>query len=379
MSFLTFDPHSERIALAHKRLADAYARKPGAEVPVIEPGARGPVPGFASTDGLADFDKMLVNAAAWANGLAAGDNDWPPFVDTFCGVVMIPEAFGCEVVYGSDVAWTKPALAEISGVWKLKPKPLDQSPMIRRLTEWVDLAQRKLGAELPMWTMDIQSPFSVAARVVEPNELLIACITDPKAVHHLCRMVTDYSIEMTAQHIRQMEHPGFPGRNFPSISENIGVCIADDTPLIMLSPAMYREFSLPYNSRIGEAFGGVHVHSCGDYRHNMDNLLDITNIRSVQAHVGPGEFPLPGVPDEDCAINRARKRVTHLIDTNGVARADRFFNKPREHYAEYVLPWLLSGDLAGCILQSCGTGGGVPDADAALRWTREQLKKKNKR
>jgi uroporphyrinogen-III decarboxylase len=325
MSLLTFDPHSQRIELAHRRLA-------------------------------------------------AADNDWLPFIDTMCGVVFDAQAFGCEVVYGEGgVAWTRPATCDISQVWSLKPMKHEEAPLIRRLSEWVDYAQRKFGTEVPMWTMDLQSPFSIAAHIVEPTELLTACITDPKAVHHLCQMVTEFSIEMMRRHLAQLEHPGFPGRNFPSISDSIGICIADDTPLIMLSPEMYREFALPYNSRIGQEFGGVHVHSCGDYRHSLDNVLEITNVRSIQVHAGPGEFPLPESPDEDCPFNRARKRVTCFVDTNSVCRADEYENRPREHYAEYVVPRLRPTRTTGIILQSCGTGEGVPDAEAALRWTRSQL------
>ena len=380
MSLFTFDPKSDRIALAHKRLAAAYARTPGAEVPIVEPGARGPVPGMPAPTGpppakLDDFDRLLYDAVAWANGLAAGDNDWPPMINTICGVVMVAEAFGCEVVYGEgNVAWTRPVTADLSQVWKIKPRKPSESPLIRLLSRWIDFAQRKLGTDVPIWTMDLQSPFSVAAHVVEPTELLMGCITDPKAVHHLCQMVTEFSIEHMRLHLAEMEHPGYPGRNFPSISENIGVCIADDTPLIMLSPDMYREFSLPCNSQIGDAFGGVHVHSCGDYRHNIDNLLRIKNVRSIQTHVGPGEFPLPETPAEDCPFNRARRQVACLVDTNGLARGGTYRDAPIRHYSEYVFP-RLGRDLTGVILQSCGTGNGVPDLDAAIAWTRGRVKK----
>jgi len=376
MSLFTFNPKSDRIALAHKRLADAYRRVPGAEIPIVEPGARAPIPDGIDLEKLDDFDRLLHDAAAWANGLAAGDNDWPPMINTLCGVVFVAEAFGCEIVYSEgNVAWTKPVTMDIADVWKIKPMKVGESPLIRRLSRWIDYAQRKLGTDVPMWTMDLQCPFSVAAHVVEPTELLAGCISDPKAVHHLCQMVTDFSIEHMRQHLAEMEHPAFPGRNFPSISENVGICIADDTPLIMLSPQMYREFSLPYNNQIGEAFGGVHVHSCGDYRHNIDNLLQITNVRSIQAHVGPGEFPLPETASEDCPFNRARRRVACFIDTNGLARG-RYRTDARRHYSDYVLPRVFSGDTTGIILQSCGTGDGVPDTNAALAWTRSEVGKR---
>ncbi len=371
---LNFDPHSERIARAHCKLEAAYKRHPGHEIPVVEPYV---YPNLDTTEeSVADLDRMLEQAVGWANSLAATDNDWPPVILTFCSVVMVPEAFGCEVVFHpGQNPWARHALSDIKQVWRLKPAKMNEVPMIRRQIEWIDYAQRKLGTDIPIWTLDIQSPFSVAAQIVEPDELLAACLTSPREVHHLCQMVTDYSIDMMQKQFEIMEHPGFPGANFPSISENIGICIADDSPLIMLSPEMYREFALPYNCQLGEMFGGIHIHSCGDYRHNLDNLLDITNIRSIQVHAGQGEFPLPETAEEDCPFNRARRKLAFFVDVNDIALGDEYRGRYKEHYTEYVLTRLRAGDLTGCILQSCGCppGANLDDFNAALDWTRQQV------
>ncbi|OPZ26917.1 MAG: methylcobalamin:coenzyme M methyltransferase [Lentisphaerae bacterium ADurb.BinA184] len=366
---LKFDPGAESVLTAHHRLRAAYALERGAPVPVVEPGGYARV--YSTQEMLADLDKMVEHAAAWANALAATGSDWPPMLDTFVGVCMVAEAFGCPVVHtpGAD-PWARPAVGSIGEVWKLKPPRVGESFMVRRLFEFTDRLQRRLGTEVPIWTMDIQSPFSVAAHVVEPTELLTACITAPEAVHHLCRMITDFSIEMTRQHLARMERPGFPGRNFPSIPDDIGICIADDTPLIMLSPDMYAEFALPYNSQIGEAFGGVHVHSCGEYGHNLDNVLRITNVRSIQVHAGVGEFKLPATAAENHPFNRARGRVSILVDANPISRGDAYARRPRDHYTDYVLPRLAGAPLTGIILQSCGPGQGLADLKAALEWTR---------
>jgi len=368
-----FDPNSDRITLARRRLAAAYARRQGADVPIVEPGVRAG-PHYCFRERLDDFDKMLDHAVGWANALAATDNDWPPMIDTYVNVTMVAEAFGCELrCLDESDPWTQPAVSGIAQVWSLKPKPMMEALLIRRTFEWIDFAQRELGADVPIWTMDVQTPLSVAAHVVDGTELLTACVTHPKEVHHLCRMITEFTIELMRRHIAQIEHPGFPGRNFPSISENIGICLADDTPLIMLGPEMYREFAAPYNDRIAEALGGAHIHSCGNYSHNLDNLLAMRSVRSVQLHAGPGEFPLPETPEEDCALNRARRQVTCFVDAGPIARGDEFQGRPVDHYRQYVLPRLTAGDMTGCILQGCGVGQGLDDTDAAIRWTREQL------
>jgi hypothetical protein len=342
---------------------------------------------------------MLEHSVALANDLAVIDNDWPPFVDTFCAVPMVAEAFGCEVAtVDEEVEWTRPAVQDIARVWDLKPMKFSDAPHIRRNAEWIDYAQRKLGPDLPIWTLDIQSPFSVAAQVVELQELMTACVTNPKAVHHLCGMITDFTIEMMEAHLAQMEHPGFPGRNFPTIADRIGLCVSDDTPLVMLSPEMYREFALPYNSRLGEVFGGVHIHSCGNYQRNLDNVLKITNIKSIQCHAGPGEFDLPCHSVDDMPFNRARHQVTYYVDHNDISRGSQYLNRPRDFYREYVLPRLCSSDMTGCILESCGCeqgaglqqfgaparreqaccageqGPGLEELDQALSWTRGKVR-----
>jgi len=125
----------------------------------------------------------------------------------------------------------------------------------------------------------------------------------------------------------------------------------------MLSPEMYREFALPYNCEIGEAFGGVHLHSCGDFSHNIDSLLHITNLRSINFHPGPGEFPLPK------RLRRMRRSTGQ--DTADLlcgllwrrSAGDLYKNRHRDFYAEYVLPRLAQGDMTGCILQSCCSAG----------------------
>jgi hypothetical protein len=368
-----FDPRSDSIRQAETRLRNAYARVPGAEAAVVEPGVAVPLPPFTEEQCLKDFDKMLAKSVAWANGLAATGSDWPPFINTYCTVAMVPEAFGCEVGFNPDgIAWAKPALASMSQVASLKMPKAGASWMTRRLSEWVDFAQRKLGTEVPMWTVDVQSPFSVACQIVEHEEILLGVYTDPAAVHALCRLVTDFSIEWLQQHLAQLEHPNFPGRNFPSLPDRIGICIADDTPLVMLSPEMYREFALPYNAELSAAFGGAHIHSCGDYRVNLDNLLAIPGVRSIQAHGGPGEFPLPESPEEDAPFNRARRQVTCYVDPGGLSAGDGFRGRLRDLHEQYVLPRLRAGGTTGLILQSCGAAQGLTVAEG-VQWTRAAL------
>lgn len=368
---LDFDPRDAVWGERHERLHGAYARAAGGAVPVVEPV---PAPAIGVAARLEDLDAMTAFAAGWANAFAASaQNDWPPFLDTYCTVPMIPEVFGCPLTLRDEDIAAEPVLERIEQVWDLTPGPLEEACTVRQLYAWTERAQQRFGTDLPVWIADIQSPFSVAAQIAGAQELLMACVTAPAAVHHLCRMVTDTTIAWFDRHLAGLERPAYPGRNFPSLPEAMGVCLADDTPLIMLGPEMYREFAMPYNRELGQRYGGLHIHCCGDYTHNLDTLLEMPEVRSFQVHAGPGEFPLPPAAGVDAPFHRARARLACFVDTGAIARGDAYRDAPRRHYSEYTLPRLTQGGCTGLILQSCGTGSDFADADAALAWTREAL------
>jgi hypothetical protein len=48
-----------------------------------------------------------------------------------------------------------------------------------------------------------------------------------------------------------------------------------------MSPRTYREFGLPYNARISEAFGGTVLHSCGDIVHVLPGMLETPGLRGI--------------------------------------------------------------------------------------------------
>lgn len=324
-----------------------------------------------------DFEKMNLDANRIFDQLVLNGNDMPPFVNTFCSVGMVAEAFGSKIVFpkNGDFPWALHATDDIDEAIKLKPCAVLDAPYYSQSSKWIEYSKKANGTEIPFWTMDIQSPFTVAAQIMDAEELMIACYTDPEKVHQLLRTVTDYTIEMWDHHLAQMENACYPGRNFPSVRSNIGICIADDTPAIMLSEEMYREFALPYNSILGMHYGGVHIHSCGGYMRNLNSMMDITNIRSIQMHVGDGEFILPDTPEQPCGFNRARKELAILMDTNPISRTEKYADDPHAFYEEYLLPRLKTLKPAHLLMDCCVDPAKGLSAQSAADYTRQFLER----
>lgn len=50
--------------------------------------------------------------------------------------------------------------------------------------------------------------------------------------------------------------------------------------------SLCRDFCLPYVNELSEEFGGVMIHSCGNFSHQLDNLAQ---VRDLRAHFGHRE------------------------------------------------------------------------------------------
>ena len=58
----------------------------------------------------------------------------------------------------------------------------------------------------------------------------------------------------------------------------------------MVSPDVYRAFFVPYLGRISRAFGGLYLHACGNFAHNLGAMLEIEQLRGINMHIGPGDM-----------------------------------------------------------------------------------------
>jgi hypothetical protein len=67
---------------------------------------------------------------------------------------------------------------------------------------------------------------------------------------------------------------------------------------VLLSPALYREFGVPYLNRLSREFGGIVVHSCGDVQHVAPVMMEIEGIKGL-------DFTIPQVTNFEPIRNAA--------------------------------------------------------------------------
>jgi hypothetical protein len=67
----------------------------------------------------------------------------------------------------------------------------------------------------------------------------------------------------------------------PWLPDGSGVSISNDE-CVMISAEMHDEFHLPYVNQLSEEFGGIYIHSCGNWLHQFSSLEKIKNLRGLE-------------------------------------------------------------------------------------------------
>ncbi len=274
--------------------------RPGFVIGDMGPGGEGMASALfsAGEDGeslrerLLDPDRYLRAQMEEIERQAAVKGDYVPTLCPSLGVVAIPSAFGCPVVWSDD---TFPAVKPVVGedperVFDL-PRPAVTDGLLGRILDYTAFFREKTG--LPIRVTDVQGPLDSAALVFGHAEFLLAMRTAPRAVEHLLDLVTDLTIDFVRAQ-REAAGDFVPSLFQPWMPDGHGVSLSNDDG-VMISADFHDRFCVPRLNRISRAFGGVYLHSCGDWEHLLPSLENVEGLRGLE--FGAGETLFGAVAD----------------------------------------------------------------------------------
>jgi hypothetical protein len=280
--------------------------RPGFMFGFVGPKVRGGAPvrsALFTPEGIGTVRERLQNSGRFldaqleeAEGLIRLPGDVIPSVCPAFGVVGIPSAFGCEVVWWDD---NLPAVRPLTdctpeNVGALA-RPSVHDGELERVLRTTDDFLRLTAGRIPVRLTDIQGPLDSAALIVGHTEFLSLMMTDPDAAHHLLGTVTDLAIDLVKTQRAAVKEAGvefIPSMFQPWLPDGTGISVSNDE-CVMISSSMHDEFSLPYINRLSEEFGGVMIHSCGNWTHQFESLDRVHNLRGLE--FGSTEAPFERV------------------------------------------------------------------------------------
>src|SRR5215472_18444037 len=277
-----------RFEEARQRIHDAYCHKDTGEIPVLVMDVNywisGESPRLIPDDYFTNPARMLeFQLAKIDRHLASFQDDYIPVLWPWYGTVVVPSAIGSSVVFqrGMDPVVEGRVLGRPEDIRKLRqPNPLTDG-LMPRILETIRYFRRH--SDLPVMFTDAQGPLNIALTLCGVENFFLWAHDHPALVHDLM----DYTTEALIHWIRvQKEYAGQSESSgaFPHsilLPEGFGgVCISDDDCGLM-SPRMYRELVVPYNSRAFRAFGGGTLHFCGSAKHQIDNFLATEGLTGI--------------------------------------------------------------------------------------------------
>jgi len=247
---------------------------------------------------LQNPEKFLAAQLAEIEGQLAYKGDFVPALCPTLGVIAIPSAFGCEVVWWEN---NFPSVRPLRGedprrVYDLS-RPSVSSGELGRILDTTRFFIERTGGAYPIRLADVQGPLDNAALILGHTNFLEAASSHPREVHHLLGMITDLTIEFVRAQREVVKSRGadfVPSGFQPWIPDGFGISIANDAG-VMISPAMHDEFGLPYLNRISASLGGVYIHSCGNWTHLIPSLKKVNGLRGLE--FGASETPFGPVAE----------------------------------------------------------------------------------
>jgi hypothetical protein len=282
-------------AFLHRLWALENDDRPGFLAGYVGPRVKGGSPvrsALFSTEGkdsvrarLLDPAKFLAAQLEEIEGQAKLRGDLVPALCPTLGVIAIPSAFGAEVVWWeNDFPAVRPVAGlDAANLLGLKKPRLTDGELGRILSHtraFLDRTEGRIAVRLA----DIQGPLDNAALIMGHTAFLEALIASPREVHALLDLVTDLMIEFAAAQrglVRAAGAEFVPSSFQPWLPDGRGLSVANDVG-VMLSPDLHDEFGVPYLNRLSDAFGGVYIHSCGDWTHLFPSLEKVRNLRGLE-------------------------------------------------------------------------------------------------
>ena len=184
------------------------------------------------------------------------------------GAFVVPQLFGCTLRYAPD-AWpvieTRPDL-DLELVASLDPNDLLAAPLVAELDRQMDVIQAQAG---PIhgylnWQGVLNNAFNVYGQAI-----FLEMLDRPCLVHRFLSLICDVMIALARRVQARQRRSGFPIDQL-----DVSNCVMN-----MISPAAYREFVFPHDSRIAQSFERFGVHTCNwDATPYLDVLSGLPNV-----------------------------------------------------------------------------------------------------
>jgi hypothetical protein len=212
------------------------------------------------------------------------NDDFIPSLFPGCRPSTIPSMLGAREVVKEGFYTCERIITQKEDIDRL-PDPSTGPGTVAR--EWLSMQRyflEETEGKIPIHVTDMQGPADVCGQLMSYEELFLMAYEQPEYYHKLMNKATDaFILFWKAQ--KDLLGEKFVGTHLFGhnwVPPEFGASVSADS-LVMIGPMFYEEFYKPYLVAIGQAFGDISVHSCGDFSANIKSLCATPHVKGINA------------------------------------------------------------------------------------------------
>ena len=241
-------------------------------------------------DDVADLETMLHSQLSMVSrSLSKGGKNLA--IRANYGTGIMSSVLGAELYimpYENDTLPTTRVIGDTDQIREMVERgmPSLENGLGKRVFEFGELCLEafekypKVSRYLEVYHPDLQGPLDTC-ELLWGTEMFYALYDEPELVHATLSLISDTYIAFM-----EKWHRMFPPRkefncHWDNLRHRGNILIRNDSAM-NLSPDLYSEFSVPYDSKLLERFGGGVIHFCGKGDHYIEKLSEIPGVYGVQ-------------------------------------------------------------------------------------------------
>ena len=220
------------------------------------------------------------------------------FLEPWYGIGYIAGCFGGTYEFPAGQApVVKPMFHTIADLLAVDPKPIAQTPMGRHILEMTEYFMDKTKGRVPVSMTDIQAPVNMLSYLLPITDLFMEVYDDPEGLAEASMLVADLLAEfLEKQRSIIGDALAAPGHGFASSRILKGIGLSDDNS-IMVSEEDYRDCFQCADEKLGDRFGGLVFHSCGNWEKKIPMVKKMNGIIMADGAFTQQTDPSPNTPE----------------------------------------------------------------------------------
>ena len=240
-------------------------------------------------DALESYDVMLQSElcrASWA----LNSNGRVPCIRANYGTGIMTSLFGAEIFVMPRENNTLPTTRPFDDTDKIRQTlekgiPEHTAGFGKKVFEFGEICAElfekypKIKKYVPVNHPDFQGPLD-ACELLWGCEMFYAMYDEPELVHGMLSLITDTYTEMMKKWYAIIPPEKDLNPHWQSFYYRGNILLRSDSAM-NVSPDTYNEFSLTYDKKLLDAFGGGAVHFCGRGDHYIEALCSLPNVTGI--------------------------------------------------------------------------------------------------